>query len=80
VNSSGRQRISGVIEALNAIEVGEISAIVHKLRMAEEELGGLDVGELQATLGEARKHLDDGDVTNFRRLVAQAISKLGHFN
>ena len=63
---------------MTALDVGELSAIDAKLRSAEENIAGMDMPELAETVGEARSRLGVGDTANFRRLVSQAVARLGH--
>lgn len=73
-----KEQIRASIEALNAIQVGELSAIDNKVAAAREELRTLNEPELERSLEESRRCLAQGDVTNFRRLLAQTVSRLGH--
>ena len=75
---SRSERIHRLIEALNAVTVGEFSAIETKLTAAREELATLQEADLEKTVAEAQAHLLKGDLASFRRLVAQAVSRLGH--
>jgi len=73
-----RARIRGVIGGLNAIGPGELGGIVAKLKIAEETLAELGEQELLRTIEEARSVLALGDLANYRRLVSQAVARLGH--
>ena len=75
---SRKERIETVMAGLNALEVGELSAIDNKLVVATQEVAGLEELELEGVLQAARTALGRGDVPNFRRLVAQTVSRLGH--
>ena len=77
--SRGMERkASDLIGLLNGISVGEIDAIRGKLESAQQELLSLEQPELAQAMGEALSAVAQGDVKNFRRLVAQVVSKLGH--
>ena len=67
---SRKERIEAVIAGLNALAVGELSAIETKLLIATEEVAALAADDLEKTLKEAGSALAKGDVSNFRRLVS----------
>lgn len=73
-----KTRIRGVIGELNAIGPGELGAIFAKLKIAEEALAELGESDLLATVAEARSQLGRGDLANYRRLISQAVARLGH--
>ena len=75
---SRAERIASVISALNAVAVGELAAIETRVQVAYQELCGLDAPELADVLRSASAALGRGDLGNFRRLIAQTVSRLGH--
>ena len=75
---SRKEQVSAVIEELNAIQVGELSTIESKLASIRQDLGTLGERELERTVAAAGSELVRGDAANFRRLLAQAVSRLGH--
>ena len=73
-----KEQVRAVIGALNALGVGELSSIETRLAVVREELVPLSEPDIQAAVDEARTSLLKGDLGNFRRLVSQAVSRLGH--
>jgi hypothetical protein len=73
-----KERTGAILVALNAIQVGRIDAVLSKLTVAREDLRQIDEPELAGTLQEAEASLTRGDAANFRRLVSQVVSRLGH--
>ena len=73
-----KTRIRSVIGELNAIGPGEFGAIVGKLKIAEDALADLGESGLLAIVAEARGQLSRGDLANYRRLISQAVARLGH--
>ena len=78
MSPSQSQKVSSLIGVLNGISVGEIGAITGKLTAARQDLAELREAELDQALEQALQAIQRGDVKDFRRLVAQLVSKLGH--
>ena len=72
------ERVRSIIEQLNALGVGEVSAIDAKLQVARNNLQEIGVADVGDTVEQARVQLGKGQVSEFRRLVSQAVSRLGH--
>ena len=73
-----RDSVSGLIAAINSIGVGELGAIESKLQAVKSGLGGIDAPDVSQAVAEAEACLKRLDLENFRRLLAQAVAKLGH--
>jgi len=71
-------RMGNIISTLNGISVGELSGLTVRLDAAQGELQELKEAELAGSLGDAKASMLRGDVANFRRLVSQVVSRLGH--
>jgi hypothetical protein len=78
VSGGRKERIGALIDAMNAIHIGELSSIDAKLGAAKDQLAALGESDLEKLSVEARERLRGGDAANFRRLVAQLVSRLGH--
>ena len=78
MNAVRKDQIGTLISSLNAIGVGTLSSIQSKVQSAAADLEGLGEKELAALLHEAGGCLDTGDFENYRRLLSQTVSKLGH--
>ena len=72
------EQIRSVIDHLNAIQTGELAAIRTRLAVATERLRALGESDLEKTLGEAERQLFSGNGSEFRRLLAQTVARLGH--
>jgi hypothetical protein len=70
--------IGAIIHRLNSIHIGEASAIATKLEAAASDLRRLGETEIEAVIHQAASEFGRADLVNFRRLVAQAVAKLGH--
>ena len=73
-----KERLGAIIDHLNAIHIGDLAAIETRLAKAGEDLASLGETDLSRTLDEARSSLGRADLANFRRLVAQTVSRIGH--
>ena len=78
MGKSMSQRAGGVIALLNGISVGELDSIRSKLEAARRDLLEVEQKELAASVEQAQGAIQKGDLQDFRRLVAQVVSKLGH--
>ena len=78
MSPSHSQNVSSLIGMLNGISVGELGAITGKLAAVRQDLSELQEAELDQALEQALQSIQRGDVKDFRRLVAQMVSKLGH--
>ena len=72
------ERVRKVIGGLNALQVGEIRSMAAKLSVAKEALVALDEPDLASVIQQAQEKLGSGDLSEFRRLVAQTVARLGH--
>jgi len=70
--------VKGMIEALNSLSVGEISALRRRVLEVREHAARQELSEITAILDEALEHLSACDLKAFRRKVAHAVSRLGH--
>ena len=73
-----RAQVQGLMDLLNSINVGELGSIETKLASVREDLRGLGESEVEKVIEEAWASLTRADLVNFRRLLAQAVAKLGH--
>ena len=71
-------KLSKLIITLNSIGVGELASITSKLEGVRSELSGLGQPELAENLDSARSAIQRGDMAEFRRLLSQTVSRLGH--
>ena len=67
-----------IIAILNSLSLSEVSAVEGELARARDALAGLGHVELSEGCEKARRHLHDGKVSEFRRMVANVTAKLGH--
>jgi hypothetical protein len=70
--------VKGMIEALNALSVGELAALRRRVFEVREHAARQELSEVTAILDEALEQLAAGDLKTFRRKVAHAVSRLGH--
>jgi hypothetical protein len=70
--------VKGMIEALNALSVGELAALRRRVLEVREHAARQELSEITAILDEALEQLAAGDLKAFRRKVAHAVSRLGH--
>ena len=78
MKSAAKQRASSVMAQLNGLAVGDLQSIQAALESAGSELETIQQLDLAASVRDARQAVDCGDIKNFRRLIAQVVSKLGH--
>jgi hypothetical protein len=78
MSPSQAQKVGQLIGVLNGISVGELGVITGKLSAIRPDLNELQSTDLDQTLDQALQAIQRGDVKDFRRLVAQLVSKLGH--
>jgi hypothetical protein len=78
VARSRSEQMGAIIDSLNGIHVGRLETIQGRLGVVREELKALGEPELDSTFEEACGSLSRGDAGNFRRLVSQVVSRLGH--
>jgi hypothetical protein len=69
---------SKIIAELNALNVGEMSAIRDKLDEARRACLELDQAELAERLVEATQALERADLKTYRKRVESVVSRLGH--
>jgi len=67
-----------VIVSLNSLGVGDLESIHRRVRAARAEVVAHGHEELAARLDEALEALGQGRMAEFRRLVNQVVSRLGH--
>lgn len=66
------------IVALNSLSVGDIEAILKKLEAVRVEVRAQGQDELADRLDEAAGALGRGQLSDYRRLLSQVVSRLGH--
>jgi hypothetical protein len=67
-----------IIVSLNSLGIGDLDSIRKKLEAVRQEVRAQGQDELAARLDEASSALDRGQLTEYRRLLAQVVSRLGH--
>lgn len=67
-----------LIVALNSLALGDLDVLRGRLGKVREALAGMGQGELCERLDEAGRALDAGRIAEYRRLVNQVVSRLGH--
>jgi hypothetical protein len=70
--------VQGMIEALNALSVGEISKLRQRVQEVRDAAARAELTEIAALLDQALDQLAACDLKAFRRKVAHAVSRLGH--
>jgi hypothetical protein len=69
---------SQLIAFLNALNLGDVSALGAKLEEASTECARLGHGDLSDQLTQARSALSLGDVRTYRKRIENVVSRLGH--
>ena len=67
-----------LVAYINAIQVGDLDAIRHKIGQAREACVEMSQDELAEVLGEAEAALDVADMKTYRKRLATVVAKLGH--
>ena len=67
-----------IIVSLNSLGVGDLDSIRGKIRAVRQEIRAQGQDELADRLDDASAALDRGQLTEYRRLLAQVVSKIGH--
>jgi len=67
-----------LIVALNSLGVGDIEVLRTRLGKVRETLAGMGQQELCDRLDDAVRRLEAGETAEYRRLVNQVVSRLGH--
>ena len=67
-----------IIVSLNSLGIGDLDSIRKKLETVRQEVRAQGQIELADRLDEASSALDRGQLTEYRRLLAQVVSRLGH--
>ncbi|MCU0231091.1 MAG: hypothetical protein MUC67_06900 [Acidobacteria bacterium] len=70
--------VQGMIEALNALSVGEISKLRQRVQEVRDAAARAELAEIAALLDQALEQLAACDLKAFRRKLAHAVSRLGH--
>ncbi len=70
--------VSQLIAHLNAIQLGDLEAVLAKLDEAGTACRALGHEDLAKRVADARTALRAGDVKGFRRNLETVVSKLGH--
>jgi len=69
---------SQLIAYLNALQLGEVDGIRHKLEQARLACVELNQGGLAEQLGDASSALARADIRHYRKCVETVIARLGH--
>lgn len=67
-----------LILRLNSLSIGDLSALAVKLGSIRDSLVEIGQPDLAARLSEAGAALSEGRIQEYRRLVNQVVSRLGH--
>jgi len=67
-----------IILRLNSLAIGDFDLLRSRLDAARQDLLGLGHADLAASLDEAQRNLSEGKTSEYRRLVSQVVSRLGH--
>lgn len=67
-----------LIVTLNSLGVGDLDILRGRLAKVRDSLAGMDQPELCERLDEATRSLEAGQLSEYRRLINQIVSRLGH--
>lgn len=67
-----------LIVALNSLGLGDLDVLRGRLGKVLESLAEMGQADLCERLEEALRALDAGQIPEYRRLVSQVVSRLGH--
>ena len=67
-----------LILRLNSLSIGDLELLRTKLDAARHDLGELGQEELAGRMDDAIRHLAAGEMADYRRVVNQVVSRLGH--
>jgi hypothetical protein len=67
-----------LILRLNNLGIGDLGVLRTRLGTIRNELVEMGQADLSARMDQAMKALADGEIDEYRRLVNQIVSRLGH--
>ena len=72
-----------LILRLNSLSIGDLELLKSRLAAIRHDLGDLGVlgqQDLTGRLDDSIRHLEAGEMADYRRMVSQVVSRLGHLS